>query len=271
MDEQARALVGYADAASVTDNPTASVHMSPLAGAAIVARAGIEPTIQLTVRDRNRLALSADLLGAWVLGARNLLCLTGDPLSAGDDPDAATVADLSVQDLIRLATRLRDEGTLLSGRAVEDPPAYFVGVADMPLVPGYDAGRLEAKLNAGAGFFITQITYDVEALAAWADVVRRRGLLERAAAFIGVAPLRSARQARFMNERVPGVSVPDELIRALEDAGPDAEAQGTRQAIDIVKRLREIPGLAGIHVMGMGHEEGVRGVIEGAGLLPRPT
>jgi methylenetetrahydrofolate reductase (NADPH) len=271
VEEQARALVGYADAANVTDNPTASAHMSPLAGAAMVARAGIEPTIQLTVRDRNRLALSADLLGAWALGARNLFCLTGDPLEVGDHPDARPAGDLAVTELVALASRLRTEGTLLSGREVDAPPLYFIGVAESPLAPNYDPARLEVKLDAGAAFFMTQITYDVEALSAWADVVRDRGIFERAAAIIGVAPLRSAKQARFLNERVPGVTVPDEVLRALDEAGPDAEAEGARQTIEIVQKLRDVPGVAGVHVMGMGHEDTVRRVIEGAGLLPRPA
>ena len=271
VEAQARALVGYADATNVTDNPTASAHMSPLAGAATVARAGLEPTIQLTCRDRNRLALSADLLGAWALGARNVLCLTGDPLQTGDHPGARPVDDLAVTELVALAARLRNEGTLLSGRVVDRPPRYFIGVADTPLVPSYDPARLEAKLDAGATFFMTQITYDVEALAAWADVVRRRGIFERAAAIIGVAPLRSAKQARYLNARVPGVTVPDDVIRALEDAGPDAESEGTRRTIEVVERLRTVSGVAGVHVMGMGYEEAVRHVIEGAGLLPRPV
>src|SRR5206468_816093 len=182
-----------------------------------------------------------------------------------------SVDDLDVTELVALAARLRTEGTLLSGREVETPPRYFIGVAESPLAPKYDAWRLEVKLDAGAAFFMTQITYDIEALSAWADVVRKRGIFERAAAIIGVAPLRSAKQARFLNERVPGVTVPDDLLRALDEAGPEAETEGTRQTIEVIRQLREIPGIAGVHVMGMGHEDAVRRVIEGAGLLPRPT
>ncbi|MEX0743281.1 MAG: methylenetetrahydrofolate reductase [Actinomycetota bacterium] len=137
---QARDLVGYADAVNVTDNPTATAHMSPLAGVAAVARAGLEPTLQLTVRDRNRLALTADLLGAWALGARNVLCLTGDPLSVGDHPDATAVVDLVVTDLVRLAAWLRSGGRLLSGAVIEELPRFYVGVADSPLAPSYDPG-----------------------------------------------------------------------------------------------------------------------------------
>jgi methylenetetrahydrofolate reductase (NADPH) len=267
---QARDLVGYADAVNVTDNPTANAHMSPLAGVAEVARAGLEPTLQLTVRDRNRLALTADLLGAWALGARNVLCLTGDPLSVGDHPDATAVVDLAVTDLVRLAAQLRAEGRLLSGAVIEEPPRFFVGVADSPLAPNYDAGRLEAKIDAGASFVMTQITYDLDALMAWSEIVRTRGILERAAVLVGVAPIRSAEQARYLGEHLPGVTVPPEMMALLEQAGPDAESLGVADCVRIVDRLREIPGIAGVHVMGLGREAVVRRVIEEAGLLPRP-
>ena len=271
VDRQARELVGYADAVNVTDNPAASAHMSPVAASAIVARAGLEPTLQLTVRDRNRLAIASDLLGAWALGARNVLCLTGDPLSIGEEPDAAFVGDVGLPELISLASNLRTEGRLPSGAEIADPPEYFVGVADSPLVEQYDPARLEVKLDAGGAFVMTQIAYDVGALAAWADVVRPRGVFERASVLVGVAPLRSAKQARYMNEHLPGVHVPEQLLKALDDAGPDAEALGTAQCVEVVTALREIPGISGVHVMGLGREEVVRHVIEGAGLLPRPA
>jgi len=267
---QARDLVGYADAVNVTDNPTATVHMSPLAGAAVVAKAGIEPTLQLTVRDRNRLALAADLLGGWALGARNLLCLTGDPLSVGDQPDAAPVHDLEIVDLVRLAVSL-GEGADVRDGAQGERPEYFVGVADSPLAPNYDPGRLERKLDAGAGFVMTQIAYDVEAIEAWLTVIRGRGIDERAGILVGVAPLRSARQARYVDEHLPGVSVPPSMIAELEDAGEDAEALGAEQCASIVRRLRDLAGVAGVHVMGLGREGAVRRVIERAGLLPRPV
>lgn len=267
---QARDLVGYADAVNVTDNPTATAHMSPLAGVAAVARAGLEPTLQLTVRDRNRLALTADLLGAWALGARNVLCLTGDPLFVGDHPDATAVIDLAVTDLVRLAEQLRAEGRLLSGAVIEEPPRFYVGVADSPLAPSYDAGRLEAKIDAGASFVMTQITYDLDALMAWSEIVRTRGIFERAAVLVGVAPIRSAEQARYLSEHLPGVTVPPELMALLEQAGSDAEALGVADCVRIVDGLREIPGIAGVHVMGLGREAVVRRVIEEAELLPRP-
>jgi methylenetetrahydrofolate reductase (NADPH) len=267
---QARDLVGYADAVNITDNPTATAHMSPVAGVAAVTRAGLEPTLQLTVRDRNRLALTAELLGAWALGARNVLCLTGDPLSVGDHPDATAVVDLAVTDLVRLAAQLRSEGRLLSGAVIQEPPRFYVGVADSPLAPNYDPGRLEAKIEAGAAFVMTQITYDLDALVAWSEIVRGRGILERAAVLVGVAPIRSAEQARYLGEHLPGVTVPPEMVALLEQAGPDAEALGVADCVRIVDRLRQVPGIAGVHVMGLGREAVVRRVIEEAGLLPRP-
>jgi methylenetetrahydrofolate reductase (NADPH) len=268
---QARELVGYADAVNVTDNPTASAHMSPLAGVAALSAAGIEPTLQLTTRDRNRLALAADLLGAWALGARNLLCLSGDPIGVGDDPTASEVRDLEVLDLVRLAASLRTDHRLPSGATVDPAPRYFVGVADSPLAQAYDPGRLEAKLDAGARFVQTQIVFDVEALWGWAEVVRARGIFERAAVVVGVAPLRSAKQARYLDEHLPGVSVPAPLVEVMEQAGPAAEAEGVRVATETVERLRAIEGIAGIHVMGLGREQAVRHLIDAAGLAPRPA
>lgn len=269
--DQARGLVGYADAVNVTDNPAASAHMSPVAGASVVALAGLEPVIQLTTRDRNRLGLSADLLGAWALGARNVLCLTGDPPTVGDHPEARPVFDLDVLQLVGLAAKLRDEGRLLSGVEVNERPRYFIGVGDTPLVPGYDFGRLEAKADAGADFVQTQIVFDVEAFQIWADRARDRGILERMFVLAGVAVPRGPRGARYMQEHLPGVVVPDRVMDRLSGAGPEGPEEGVRIAVEIVARLRAIPGIAGIHVMGLGRMDPVRSVIEAAGLLPRPT
>ena len=267
---QAEALLGYADAVNITDNPTSSAHMSSVAGAALVAESGLEPVVQITTRDRNRLAITADLLGAWALGARNVLCLTGDPVTAGDHPEAKEVFDLNVADLVRFVVRLRDQGELLSGRRVDASPRYFVGVADVPLVPEYDPGRLEEKVEAGADFIQTQIVYDVEALGEWAERIRPLGIFDRAFVLVGVAPPRSARSARFMQEHLPGVIVPDEVIRRLEEAGEDSQREGVRLTVEVVRALKSIDGVAGVHVMGLGREESVRQVIEEAELLPRP-
>jgi methylenetetrahydrofolate reductase (NADPH) len=271
VTEHAVALVGSVDAVNLTDNPTATAHMSPLAGVAAAAAAGLEPTVQLTVRDRNRLALTSDLLGAWALGARNVFCLSGDPLHVGDHPDATVVGDVTVNDVIALARRFREQGTTLAGVELADPPRFLVGVADVPLAEPYEPVKLESKLEAGADFVITQIVYDVAALEAWAETMRARGLFERAAVLLGVTPLRSAKQARFMDEKLPGVSVPPAMIEALEAAGPDAEEVGLELAIPMVAEFRRIAGIGGIHVMGMGHDRTTRALVERAGLLPRPA
>jgi methylenetetrahydrofolate reductase (NADPH) len=264
-------LIGSVDAVNLTDNPTAMPHMSPVAAAAAVAAAGVEATVQLTVRDRNRLAITGDLLGAWAVGARNLFALSGDPIHIGDHPDAAVVADLTVTEMIALARRLRDDGTTLAGTEVADPPRFLIGVADVPLTDPYDPAKLEAKLDAGADFVITQIAYDADALGAWAETMRGRGVFERANVIVGVTPLRSVRQARFMDEKLPGVSVPAALIDALEAAGDDAPSVGVELAVPLVAEIRAIPGIAGIHVMAMGHDDTARALVRAAGLAPRPA
>ncbi len=271
VTEDARGLVGYVDAANVTDNPTANAHMSALAGVRFVAEAGVEPTMQLTCRDRNRLGITADLLGAWALGARNLLCLNGDPVRIGDHPDAAVVNDLSLLEMVSLAKRMREEGTILSGAEIVEPPRYLIGVSDMPLADPYDPRRLEVKLDAGADVVMTQIAYDVEALNAWADLVRELGVFDRAKVIVGVVPLRSAKAARYMNDHLPGVRVPAHVIDELERAGDEAEQVGIGHTIDVVQGIRGIEGISGVHLMGMGRDDVVARVVEGAGLFPRPT
>jgi 5,10-methylenetetrahydrofolate reductase len=268
---QARGLVGYADAVNVTDNPTSSAHMSSQAGSALVAAAGLEPVIQLTCRDRNRIGLTSDLLGSWALGARNVLCLTGDPPSVGDHPGAKQVFDLTVLELIRLAAGLRADGRLLSGAVIDPPPRFFIGVADVPLAEGYSFDRLEQKAAAGADFVQTQIVFDIDAFESWADQARARGIFERMFVLAGVAVLRGPRGASFVRDHLPGVLVPDRIMQRLEEAGPDAEAEGVRLSVEVVARLKAIHGIAGIHVMGLGKMDPVRRVIQAAGLLPRPA
>lgn len=271
VTRHARALVGSVDAVNVTDNPTANAHMSAVAGAAFVATAGIEPTLQITCRDRNRLAITSELLGGWALGARNVLCLTGDPMHIGDEPDAGTVNDLSVNGLVAAIRRLRDEGVTTSGAEIDDPPRYLIGVAEMPLADPYDPSRLDRKLDAGADLIWTQIAYDVEALSAWADSARARGVFERASVLIGVAPLRTPNGARFMNERLPGVRVPTAMVEALEAAGEDSHRVGLDLTVEVVRQVERIDGVSGVHLLGMGHDDSVREVVARAGLFPRPT
>jgi methylenetetrahydrofolate reductase (NADPH) len=268
--EAARGLVGYVDAVNVTDNPSASPHMSPLAGARFVHEAGAEPTLQLVCRDRNRLAITADLLGGWALGARNLLVLGGDPMDVGDHPDAEPVFDLGPNEVVALARRIRDEGTTGSGAEIADPPRYLIGVADVPLSDPYEPAKLEARLDAGGDVIWTQITYDVDRLGAWADLVRARGIFERAKVIVGLVPLRSLGNARFM-DGLFGVHVPKVAFDVLEEAGDDAERAGLDFTLDVARRIRAIDGISGLHVMGIGRDDLVRAVVEGADLFPRPS
>jgi methylenetetrahydrofolate reductase (NADPH) len=181
-----------------------------------------------------------------------------------------SVYDLSVMELIRLADGLRREGTLLSGAQIDPRPRYFIGVADVPLSPGYSFDRLEEKAQAGADFVQTQIVFDVGAFEAWAEQARDRGIFERMFVLAGVAVARSVKAARYINEHLPGVRVPDRVLELLEEAGPDAEGEGVRLAVEVVAKLKAIKGIAGLHVMGLGRMDPVRHVIEGAGLVPRP-
>jgi methylenetetrahydrofolate reductase (NADPH) len=268
--EAARGLVGYVDAINVTDNPAASPRMSPVAGARFVHEAGAEPTLQIVCRDRNRLAITGDLLGGWALGARNLLVLGGDPMQAGDHPDASPVFDLAPNDVIALARRIRDEGTTGAGAEIADPPRFLLGVADVPLADPYDPARLEAKLDAGGDVVWTQIVYDTDRLAEWADLVRPRGIFERAAVIVGLVPLRSAANARFL-DGLYGVEVPEGAIDLLEKAGDQAASAGLEYTVDVARRIRAIDGVSGIHLMGIGRDDLVRAVVEEAGLFPRPT
>lgn len=270
VTDAARGLVGYVDAVNVTDNPRASAHMSALAGARFVRGAGAEPTLQLVCRDRNRLAITADILGGWALGARNILVLGGDPMQVGDHPDAEPVFDLRPNDVVALARGLREEGTTGSGVEIADPPRYLLGVADVPLADPYDPARLESKLDAGADVVWTQITYDADRLAGWADLARSRGVFERAKVIVGTVPLRSLRNARFM-DGLHGVHVPPAAFDLLGAAGTEAERAGVAFTVDVVRRIRAIDGIAGIHLMGIGRDDLVRTVIEEAGLFPRPT
>lgn len=268
--DAARGLVGYADAVNVTDNPSASPHMSPLAGARFVREAGAEPTLQLVCRDRNRLAITADLLGGWALGARNLLILGGDPMQVGDHPDAKAVFDLGPNEVVALARRIRDEGTTGAGAEIADPPRYLIGVADVPLSEPYEPAKLEAKLDAGGDVIWTQIVYDVDALEGWADRMRARGIFERAKVIVGLVPLRSLKNARFM-DGLFGVHVPETAFALLEAAGDDAEAAGLAFTIDVAQRIAGIDGIGGLHIMGIGRDDLVRAVVERGGFFPRPT
>lgn len=269
---RARLVRDHVDAVNVPDNTAGVVHMSALAAAAILAREGIDPIMHVTCRDRNRLALQSDLVGASALGIRNILCLTGDHMVHGDHPNAKPVFDLDSMQLLGLVNTLR-RGRYLSGREIKPAPDLFPGAAENPFAPPYDFRplRLMKKVEAGARFIQTQITYNVGRFAAFMERVRELGLDRRVPILAGVAPLRSARAARHMQERVPGMEVPDAVVRRMEQAGPERarrEEEGIRICVEIIEQLREVKGLAGFHLMPIHWEEAVAEIAARARLKP---
>jgi 5,10-methylenetetrahydrofolate reductase len=290
---KAALLAGNCDAVNITDNQTAIVRMSSIGAGAILVQEGLEPVIQMTCRDRNRLAIQSDLLGAHALGMRNLLCLTGDHQRFGNHSAARGVFDLDSVQLLQVVRDMRDErrfqcGEILSGAE----PRFFVGAAAAPFAEPVELRphRLAKKVKAGADFIQTQLVYDVEAFAAYMEKVRALGLHERVFILAGVGPLKSPGMARHMKEQVPGIRMPDEILERMKAAGAawagvssgdltseDKLArstawkeEGVKICFELILRLREIPGLAGVHVMAIEWEEAVHPVVAGAGLLPRP-
>ncbi|MDH3790883.1 MAG: methylenetetrahydrofolate reductase, partial [Rhodospirillales bacterium] len=241
---------------------------------AILVRAGIEPVLQVACRDRNRIALAADLIGAAALGVTNILALHGDDPEGGDLPDAKPVYDLDSRGVMALARQLREDGTLPSGRAVQPPPRLFIGGADTPFDPpaGWQPTALLAKAEAGADFVQTQFCFDPAVAGRYLARLAEAGLTERLAIILGVGPLASARQARWMNENLHGVSVPEGVIERLERAA-DPAAEGRKLCVELIQGLSEIPGVAGVHLMAPQQKaEAIARVIEDSGLLKdRPS
>ena len=261
------ALRGLVDAVNVTDGAGAMVHMSALATAAILARDGIEPVLQFTTRDRNRIALQADLLGAATLGIRNILCLRGDSVEAGDEPTATPVYDLDSVELLRTAHAMRDEGRYRSGRAIDQAPSLFIGAADSPREPGpdEDGAGVQAKIDAGADFFQTQYVFDLGILRRYMARLQDHGIPERTFFIIGIGPIASARAARWMNETLFGVHVPEAVIKRLESAA-DAKAEGRRMCLELLQQLPDIEGVHGAHLMGPRQEQAIAEIVAESGV-----
>jgi methylenetetrahydrofolate reductase (NADPH) len=272
--ERALVLASVCDAINATDASGAHVHMSSVAVCALLTRAGYEPVLQVSCRDRNRIAIQGDLLGAAALGVRNVLCLTGDGVQAGDQPEAKAVFDLDSISLLRTARVLRDRSEFLSGRKLECPPHLFLGAAENPFAPPYDfrALRLAKKVDAGADFIQTQFCFDVPRLQQFMRDVRDLGLHERVSILVGVGPLRSAKAAEWIRTKVPGVVIPDAVVTRLKSVPEDRQREeGRRICLEIIQEIREMPGVRGIHLMAYRQEHLVAEIIEEAGLLPRQT
>jgi methylenetetrahydrofolate reductase (NADPH) len=255
-------LKDLADAVNVTDGAGARAHLGALAAATILQRNGIEPVLQLTCRDRNRLALQSDLLGAAALGIRNLLVLRGDDPSAGDQPDAQPVFDLDSGALIETAVGIRDRGELPSGRKVSGRTDFFIGAADMPIDPpkGWEPKSLKGKIAAGAQFAQTQFCMDIDVVRRYVARLAEHGLTRKISLLIGVVPLRSAKSARWIKDHLYGAIIPEAIVERLDYAG-DPAAEGRQICVDFIEQLAGVPGVAGAHVMAPNHEEAIPDVI----------
>ena len=261
-------LKGLADAVNVTDGASARVHMSAFATATIMVQQGIEPVLQMTTRDRNRLALQGDVVGASALGIHNFLCLTGDKMAAGDQPQAAEVFELDSGELMRQMRDMRDSGTFPSGRQIDPPPSLFLGAAEMPAEPGdnWPAARLQAKIDNGTQFFQTQYCFELDKVKRYCAALVDGGFTEQAHFLIGIGPLASAKSARWMNENLFGVHVPDAIIERLEGAA-DQRAEGRAICAELLQGFSEIEGCAGAHLMAPHGEASCAQVIAESGLL----
>lgn len=264
--EQARPLRDKVTAVNVTDGAGARVTMSSLAASALLARAGIEPILQMTCRDRNRIAIAADLLGAAALGINNVLVLSGDNPGAGDEPDACGVFDYAAIDVMRLARRMADEGKTNSDRELLQRPSFIVGGVDAPFDPPADwqPDKLLERADAGMAFIQTQFCYEPDVTARYLARLSDSGLLEKASIILGVGPLASLRSARWMNEHLFGVSIPEAVLKRM-DAAKDEAQEGHRICVELIQQYREMPGAAGVHIMAPAQSsERIAGVIDAA-------
>lgn len=271
--DAALVLSEVCDSINATDASGAHCHMSSVAICALLTRAGYEPVFQISCRDRNRIAMQGDLLGAAAMGVKNVLCLTGDDVTNGDQPQAKRVFDFDCIQLLHTIKIMRDRGMFLSGRKLTVPPRVFLGAASNPFVRPFEWRplRLKKKIEAGADFIQSQYCFDVPRLKTFMERMCDMGLDERVYYLVGVGPLRSAGAARFMRDNVPGVHIPDEVIERVRKAPKKLRRkEGKRICVEIIQQVREMKGVAGVHVMAYRQEELVAEIIEEAGLLPRP-
>jgi methylenetetrahydrofolate reductase (NADPH) len=283
VGRKAAALRGWVDAVNITDNQSAAVRLSSLAGSLTALAVGVEPIMQLTCRDRNRIALQSELLSASALGVPNVVIMTGDHPRHGDHSDATPVFDLNSTQLLRVAAEMRDHGRLMSGGELRPPPSWFLGAVENP--PGRVAGggsgpdgqqaaqratrRLASKIDAGAQFVQTQFVFDVPAFADWMRRVRDLGLNERCHILAGVGPIRSHRALAHL-VTIPGVIIPDEVTDRLGAVAPEQfRAEGEKLCAEIIAQLAEVPGVAGVHVMAIGAETSIPAILQLAGMPPR--
>jgi methylenetetrahydrofolate reductase (NADPH) len=272
--EKAKPLSGIVDAVNITDNQTAMVRMSSWAASLIAIEEGLEPNYQMVCRDRNRLAMQADILGASALGIRNLLCLSGDHQQFGDHPQAKGVFDIDSTQLIGTVKKMRDEGKFLGGADIDEPPKIFIGGAANPFAEPHEwrVHRLAKKVNAGVDFVQTQCIYNMERMRQWVKEAVDMGLTEKVFILAGVTPMKSVGMARYMQNKVPGMDVPNEIIKRLQGVDKKKVAdEGIKIACEQIEEFKEMKGVAGVHLMAIEWEHKVPEIAERAKVLPRPT
>ena len=272
IDKKAEMLKPYCDAINITDNQSAVVRMSSWSSCVLLKRLGVDPVMQIVVRDRNRLAIQSDVLGAVALGIQNILCLSGDHQAIGNHPQAKGVYDIDSIQLIQMLKNMRDERKFQCGEEIAGEMPLFIGAAANPFASPYEYRllRLAKKVKAGADFIQTQAIFDVAKFARWMETVRERGLDKQVHILAGVIPVKSVGMARYMRDYVSGVYIPDEFITRLEGA-KSAKEEGVKMCLETVEQLKGIKGVHGIHIMAVAWEESVPGIVEGAKLLPRPA
>jgi methylenetetrahydrofolate reductase (NADH) len=267
-------LRAHVDAVNCTDNSAAHPHVSATAAAHLLVDAGVEPIVQFACRDRNRLGLQSDVLGAAALGARNVVLMTGDDVSAGDHPEAKPIYDIDSIHAIRIVRTMRDEGTYLSGRRLAQPPDVLIGAVENPFAPPLDFRpmRMGKKVEAGAEFIQTQICFNVEKLRLFMARAADLGLLEHVWVIAGVFIPKSAKGMWYLRDFVPGIDVPDDVVARMDGTPPERQAdEGLSIALEIIEQVRAIAGISGIHLMAIRNEEAILRVVEDAGLTPRPA
>ena len=274
LREKARHLKGMVDSANITDNQTAMVRMSSWAASIICQEEGVEPNFQMVCRDRNRLAMQGDILGAYSLGIKNMLCLSGDHQTFGDHPQAKGVFDIDSMQLIGMVKKMRDEGKFLGGADIDMPPKMFIGAAANPFAEPFEwrVHRLAKKIAAGADFIQTQCVYNMPKIREWIRQANEMGLTEKVYILPGVTPMKSVGMARYMQKKVPGMDVPEEIIKRLQGVDKKKVAEeGIKIACEQIQEFKETKGVAGVHLMPIEWEHKVPEIAERAGMLPRPT
>lgn len=266
--ERARLFDGYVDGMNATDGSGAHCHMSSVAMCALLTNVGYSPVLQISCRDKNRIAIQGDVLGAAAMGVSNVLCLSGDGVQVGDHPEARPVFDLDSMSLLETIRIMRDESRFLSGRPISSPPQMFLGAAENPSAPplDYRPYRLAKKIAAGAQFIQTQYVFDIEQLRTFMAKSRDLGLLEKCFIIPGVGPLASARTALWIRNNVPGINIPDTIIKRLE-AAQEPKQEGRKICVELIQQIREIEGVSGVHVMAYRQEEAVGEIIQQSGVL----